>query len=461
MRSAGMKAASLPGMFVIDFLRRGFASRLGKNVFALYAVEFAGYLLPFITIPYLVRVLQPELFGRVAFGLSFINCFVLFVNYGFDFSASRKIAINRNDRAAVNKIASEVWFAKGLLCVFGLLVLLSLAEFVTKLHSVLVLLLVLYGMVVGAVLSPLWLFIGLERMTAFSVINVAVRFVISLGLLVLVRRPSQFMFYAGLIALNGLAVGFLGLWVARRKLGVSLTVPSWRGVWKILDDGWMLFLSIAALTLFTTANAFVLGLLSDHATVGFYAPAERVMTFAAGLLNPIVTCVYPRSSHLAGVSRQEALKYAWRIFLVITALGGCLTAALLLGAPFIVHLFLGDSYGRSAAVLRILAPFVVLSAVAHTFGVQIMLPFGRDRAFRNTLLLAGVTNLVVAICMIPKWAEKGSAVAMLASGLVVTIGQGAYLWRERLLPWEGWIRSRSEAVTPESAPLSVPAGPST
>jgi len=44
--------------------------RTAQNLLALYGVQFANYLLPLLTLPYLARVLGPSGFGVLAVGQS-------------------------------------------------------------------------------------------------------------------------------------------------------------------------------------------------------------------------------------------------------------------------------------------------------------------------------------------------------------------------------------------------------
>ncbi|MGQ9494611.1 MAG: oligosaccharide flippase family protein [Anaerolineae bacterium] len=49
-------------------IRTALRSSVAKNAVSLYVIQFANYILPLITVPYLVRVLGPAGFGVVAFG---------------------------------------------------------------------------------------------------------------------------------------------------------------------------------------------------------------------------------------------------------------------------------------------------------------------------------------------------------------------------------------------------------
>ena len=101
-------------------------SNVIKNIFSLYIIHFANYLLPLIVVPYLVRVLSPSGFGIVSFAQSLIAYLTIFVDYGFALSATRKISVYRNNKIEVSRIFFNVLAAKGFLGLIGFIVLLLL-----------------------------------------------------------------------------------------------------------------------------------------------------------------------------------------------------------------------------------------------------------------------------------------------------------------------------------------------
>lgn len=94
---------------------------LRANVIALYLLQAANYIIPFLTLPYLVRMLGADRYGLLAFSQSLIMFFVVFVDAGFYSYAVRTISVSRQDPERVAQIFWATQTIKGVLAVFGLI----------------------------------------------------------------------------------------------------------------------------------------------------------------------------------------------------------------------------------------------------------------------------------------------------------------------------------------------------
>ncbi len=412
----------------------GVSSSLGKNILSLYFLQFANYVLPLATIPYLVRVLGPENYGIIAFGQSLITYFVIVVNYGFAWSATRDISVHREDMARVSRTASGVWGAQLLFGLAGFVVLLLLISLVPKLRDISPVLLILYGIVLGNALFPDWLFLGLERMVAISLINLITRLVGALGIFTLIHQPSDYVLYAALLSFQWIAAGILGVWFALAILKVRVTMPCFGDIWRVLRDGAMLFLSSASHSLYTSSNSLILGLLTNYTAVGYYSGAEKIVLTVLNLLDPVSKAVYPRFSKMASVSTARVLFWGRRLLYAMGTLGIGMTIVLFSTAPFAVDVILGPKYGPAVVVARILSFLPVSSAVGYVLGTELMLPFGMDRYFMCILVGAGVVNIALAAVLAPMWQASGMATAYLVSETFVTGSMFACLSYRRLNP---------------------------
>lgn len=417
-----------------------FRSPVARNAASLYLLQFANYLLPLISIPYLVRVLEPSGYGAVAFAQGFVNYLLLFVDYGFDWSATRKIAVQRYDPVAVNTTAIHVWAAKGLLSVAAAVLLLLAIASVPGLADVSWLLVGLYGLVLGNVLFPTWLFQGMERMGVIAAINVGLRTAVLIGIFALVRRPADAAAYAVLTGAGGLAAGVVAAVVAWRTFGLKPARVSLVGVWNELKEGWVLFLSRASVTLYTAGNAFILGMLSGPIAAAYYSAAEKIIKASLGVLAPLSQALYPRSSKLAAESVTVALFWGRRALYLFAGIGLVLSLGLFVGAEVIVRVLLGHQYVASITPMRVMAPVPFLIAVSNVLGIHVMLPLGRDREFTSILFGAALLNLIAAFVLVPPLRATGMAIAVLLSEAFVTFTMVVYLRRSDLLPVAAALR---------------------
>ena len=405
------------------------SKKLASNIASLFTVQAANYLIPLVTLPYLVRVLGPRNFGLIAFAQAFSQYFVILTDYGFNLSATREVAIHRADKVALRRIATSVWIIKFFLlaictAIFGLLL-----DAVPSFHSDWRLYAVVYLRVVGYTLFPIWLFQGMENMRALAVCDVGSRLLGAAAIFVFVHKPQDVLFAAGLQSIQLLAASIPAWILLLFRYRLRWSLPSRADLWEQAAAGWHVFVSTAAINIYTTSNTFVLGLICGETAVGIFSAANKIVQAVLGLLTPISQSIYPHLSHMAAQSRQQAVQFIRKVLHAFAPAGLLISLLLLLGAAPIVHLALGAQYTQSIAVLRILAlvPFCV--ALSNVFGVQTMLTFGMHRLFSRILLLSAILNLALIVPLARLDCAPGAAFAILITETFVTIAMGWLLHR--------------------------------
>ena len=61
-------------------------------------------LFPLLTYPYLLRVIGLELYGVIVFAQAIINYVSLVINFGFNMSGARKVAVYKEDKVLLSRI---------------------------------------------------------------------------------------------------------------------------------------------------------------------------------------------------------------------------------------------------------------------------------------------------------------------------------------------------------------------
>ncbi|HBZ3253572.1 TPA: oligosaccharide flippase family protein, partial [Klebsiella pneumoniae] len=83
-----------------------------KNIFSnfifLFLLQIANYLLPLLTVPYLVRTIGIANVGLLAFAGAVCTYFQIITDFGFNLSATRQVSINRSNKSILNEIYSSV-----------------------------------------------------------------------------------------------------------------------------------------------------------------------------------------------------------------------------------------------------------------------------------------------------------------------------------------------------------------
>jgi polysaccharide transporter, PST family len=392
--------------------------RLVKNTAALFAVQVSGYAAPLLVLPYLSRVLSTDHFGLIAYATSFNFYFISLVEYGFNLTATRRIAICAGDSAKTSQIFSSVMAAKALLTCLGFLMMMGAVLATPKLRPHFPLFCISYLAVLGDLLFPLWLFQGLQKMENLVWRDLSAKLLSMCLIFAFVRHDGDYLWAAGFQAGSAMLAGVVGLITVPILTKVRFVTPTLAEIFTALREGWPVFLSMAAMTLSSSTNVVILGLRSGPKEVAYYSAAYRLLVAMRMLVQPLVTALYPHISHLAVTSRAGALAFLRKYAMILSApfLGASLF--LLLGAWPIIHILYGQRYAPATRLLCIMAPGVFLLALQHVYSTFYMLAFGFEKEWSRLIMLAAVVNFAVLIpLMYLIWPPEATAIA----GLTVDV----------------------------------------
>lgn len=402
-----------------------------ENIVSLTGLQFASYILPLITLPYLTYVLGPDRFGLTQYAISLITYFQMFTDYGFNLSATRELAIVREDKGKVSEIFNTVMFIKIILTVVSFIVLWAIVSFIPKFSADREVYLLTFGIVVGYVLFPTWLFQGMEYMKYTSILNIIGKVLFTVFIFVFIHQTSDYLLVPIINSFGYIVVGILGIYISLTKFDIKVSLPSIKSVKYHLREGWHVFLSTIAINMYTTTNTFLLGLLTNNTLVGYYSIAEKIINAVNGLFSPISQALYPYISRSVNNKDKNSNVIMIRKLTKLAAvLGMMFSVGVFVFAPPLINILFGPEYASSITVLRILSVIPFMVSLSNIFGIQTMLTFNYKKDFTKIVLMGGIIDIILGIILITLLKEVGIAISFAVTETFITIAMLVFLQRK-------------------------------
>lgn len=405
----------------MELIERVGGSQLLKNILSLSVLQAANYLLPLLTIPYLVRTIGVENFGVLAFATAVNAYFILIADFGFNFSATRKVASMGSDRRKVSQLYSAVVVVKaGLLvsCALMLFVLLFLTDAFGGYAAIFWL---SFGVVVGNALMPIWLFQGLECMGYISILNIAAKIFFTICIFMFVDGASDTILVPLFTSLGYIAAAIFSLWLVSRELEIRFHRPSVGEIKSEILDGFHVFLSTLSISFYTTSATVLLGVFSNNAVVGQFSMADKIVQAVKGAYMPISQAFFPLIARRIKLDPVGGMRFAAKIGGGVSACFMIFSGLVFVLAEEIVFLIYGDHFSEVVRLLRIMAFLPVIIVLSNFAGVQIMLNLGLKKIFTAILSFAAFLGVVLSLWLVPEYYAFASAFIMVVVEIFVTL----------------------------------------
>ena len=362
--------------------------RLLSNFFSLSVLQGLNMLLPLVTLPYLVQTLGAENFGLINFVLSIIMYFHILVGFGFDLSATRAISIHKEDKERVSQIFSAVMLLKSLLFIFSFLLLTLLIVSFDIFAKDAALYYVTFGIVLGNLLFPAWLFQGMEDMKYITYINLVTKVIFTILIFVLVKEKSDYIYVPLLNSLGTILGGAYSLWIIPKLFKIRFRPSSKEMIISLFKESFHFFLSRVANNGSRFYATTIIGMTFGNTIVGYYAMVEKLYYAFLSLGGVVSQTIFPY------MSRTKNLIF-FKKMLFLFSLG-----ALMILTPLIYwhQEFLGLIFSIEDDMLNTLfvllfsgAIFGILNAL---MGYPLLAAFGYIKYANNSLIYASILYMV-------------------------------------------------------------------
>lgn len=394
-----------------------------KDVFYLIALQGVNYIAPLLVLPYLMVVLGAEKFGYIGFSLSVTQYLMLIVDFGFNLSATKRIALNKNNIEELNNIFTSTLYAKLVLLVISFIILIGFAS-VPRFDVYRETMFVLFLMVVGNTFSFVWLFQGLGKIKIISIVNIISKLMILPITFLLVKEPNDYLIAAFIQAFVGIFSMFISIGYMFQNKMVEISSFVKKNIVYELRESFPLFLSSAATSLYMASFVIVLGYFSTAQEVGQYSAADRITRALCWLIViPISQAFYPKITRMGLENKQKAMKLILKILFFIIGSMVVIFIILFFFSTSLV-LFLGKDYSSAINLFKIMSFIPFFSGISMIVAQLGILALGNEKDKKNyqkACFIGGGAALICLIFVIPNYQAEGASVSLLLTELVICL----------------------------------------
>ena len=405
----------------IEKLKSALKSKDGKvlasNFAYLSLLQVAGYVFPLITLPYLARVIGVEGFGKIAFASAVIVWIQTIADWGFNFTATRDVARNRDNIAIVSQIFSNVLWARLLLMGVSLVILLILIAFIPYFNENADVILVTFLLVPGHILFPEWFFQAMERMRYITILNLLSKLVFTIAVFLFVKTKDDYILQPLLISLGYLVSGVIALSVIIYKWGYKIKLTSFFEIYKTIKNSTDIFINNIMPNLYNNTSIMLLGFWGGSNSNGIFDVGARFVNITNQFIAVMSRTFFPFLSRKIGNHR-----YYVKLNLMVSIICCIL---LIIFAPVIINIIFSSEFENSIIVLRILAVSIVFYSLDDVYGKNFMIIRGCERQLRNITAACSIIGLLISFPLIYYWGYIGAAITITLTrgilGIAITI----------------------------------------
>ncbi|MBF0449622.1 MAG: flippase [Candidatus Magnetomorum sp.] len=396
------------------WLKADDTKRLVSNFFSLAVLQGVNYILPFVTLPYLIRVLGAEYFGLIAFANAMITYLLIVTDYGFNLTATRDISIYRNDNKKIIEIFSAVMIIKIALMSACFLLLCILVMSFEKFSENSCIYFFTFGTVIGQVLFPVWFFQGMERMKYITYLNILARSFFTVAIFICVKDRDDFYIVPILSSLGFLVAGLLSLLIVKIKFNIRFEWQSRQMILSYLKKSWNVFIIDFMPNLYNNFSTFLLGFVASMEMVGYYSLATKIIDIFNNFIYVVRNATYPylnKNFEQFSIISQMTLLTGISFSIAIVCLSNSL-----------FYIIFGDMIQKSLLYVYILVLSPFFLSVSVVFGSNKLLVLKKDQEMKNITILFSLFGFIMAISLIPLYGAVGAATTV-----ILTRGFMAYL----------------------------------
>jgi PST family polysaccharide transporter len=386
---------------------------LVANFGYLSLLQIAGYIFPLITMPYLARVIGVDGFGKIAFASAVVVWFQTVADWGFNYTATRDVAKNRDDKEKVSEIFSNVLWARCLLMIVSFLLLLIAIFFVPIFRENYTVILVTFLLVPGHIMFPDWFFQAMERMKYITILNLLSKLLFTIAVFVFIKNKSDFILQPLFTTLGYIVSGIISMYVILHQWKIKIKRPVLSSILTTIKESADVFINNIMPNLYNSFSVMLLGLFGGPVSNGLLDAGNRFVSISQQFMNIISRTFFPF------LSRRIEKHSSFAKLSIFTSL--IFSVLLFITSPLLIKLFFTYEFNDSIILLQILSISVFFISTRNVYGINYMIIEGFEKQLRNIITLGSIIGFILSFPLIYYFKHVGAAINIVLTQAVMCL----------------------------------------
>ena len=397
-----------------------------KNYIYNLIYQIIVLILPFITTPYVSRILGAEAIGIYSYTISIVTYFILFGSLGVAMYGQREVAYVQEDKEKRSKVFFEIVIMRFITLAIALIAFyFSFANFgqYNMYYKILCL------EIIATCLDISWFFQGLEEFKKTVMRNTLVKLISVICIFTFVKSVDDLYKYFFIYVLSNL-FGNISLWMYLPQYVVKTKLSS-LNIKQHIKPTIALFIPQIATQIYTVLDKTMIGsIVLDKSEVGFYEQSQKIIKLLLTIATSLGTVMVPRmASTFANGDNEKLKEYIKKSFSFVLLITFPLMFGIVSVADVFVPIFFGEGYDKVVNLICIISPILIAIGISNVIGTQYLLPTKRQKEYTISVTTGALVNLCLNFIFISKYASIGAAIATVIAETMVTLVQ-LYLVRK-------------------------------
>lgn len=391
---------------------------LGFNTLLNGIRSVLNVLFPIITFPYVSRILSVKSIGIYNFSNTYISYFTLLAGLGITTYAVREGSKYRDDYQKLNLFSNQIFTINIISTIIAYILLIISLLIFKNLTNYVSCILIFSLQIFFTTLGTEWIYTIYEDFSYITIRSIIFQIFSIILLFVLVKKPNDYLWYAGITVLASVGSNVLNYIHAKSFIEIKLIKKPRFDLH--IKPILIIFASSVATTLYVSSDTTILGLLKGDYAVGIYSVAVKIYTMINGLINGLLTATIPRLSMLLG--KGIVKKYNDTLTKVINNISILVLPAavgVIMLSKEVILIVAGPKYLNSILSLQIIVITLIFSIFSIVFTYCVLIPAKRERLVLRNTIIVGLANVVLNFIFIPLWSYDGASFTTVVSEIMI------------------------------------------